>query len=95
MNKYPPNTTPVFLTPEQAALFVLFMQHYDSIGFMIGSGVFDMKQGNVVLSFDQKGRLKTIKRELYTYMPPEVAWRIKKTILKVWKILATKLYMRR
>jgi hypothetical protein len=59
--------TTVFLAPEQVALFRLFTQHYDAIDFMLKSGVFDMKQGNVVLSFDQKGRLKSIKRELYSY----------------------------
>lgn len=34
--------------------------------FMMESGVFDIKKGNAVLSFDASGELKSIKRELFT-----------------------------
>lgn len=58
----------VFLSDEQAALFILFMKHYDSFGLMIQSGVFDIVNGNAILSFDGQAKLKTIKRELFTYV---------------------------
>lgn len=35
--------------------------------FMLESGVFEMTGGNVILSFDRAGELKTIKRELFSY----------------------------
>ncbi len=35
--------------------------------FLMESGVFDIKGGNAVLSFDATGQLKTIKRELFSY----------------------------
>lgn len=53
------------LIPEEAARFRFFMDHYDSINFMLQSGVFEMKHGNATLSFDSEGRLKSIKKEVY------------------------------
>lgn len=57
----------VELTPEQAALFVLFQGNYDAFGFMVQQGVFDIRQGNATLNFDSEGRLKSIKKELFSY----------------------------
>lgn len=34
--------------------------------FMMESGVFDIKKGNAILSFDTTGELKSIKRELFS-----------------------------
>jgi len=48
---------PVELTPDVAI----------KLRFMMESGVFDVKGGNVVLSFDANGQLKTIKRELFSH----------------------------
>lgn len=39
--------------------------------FMMESGIFDIKGGNAVLSFDTSGQLKTIKRELFSYPHPD------------------------
>lgn len=58
---------PVFLTKEEAALFVLFQQNYDSIAFLISQNVFDIRNGNAILSFTQDGQLKSIKKELFCY----------------------------
>lgn len=44
------------LTPKEARAF----------RFMMESGVFDIKKGNAVLSFNENGELKSIKRELFT-----------------------------
>lgn len=57
----------VELTPEQAALFILFQGNYDTFGFMVQQGVFDIRQGNATLNFDPEGRLKSIKKELFSY----------------------------
>lgn len=35
--------------------------------FMMESGLFDMKGANAILSFDEKGTLKTIKKETFYY----------------------------
>lgn len=38
--------------------------------FMMEAGIFDIRGGNAVLSFDATGHLKSIKRELFTYALP-------------------------
>ena len=63
--------TIVYMTPEQVALFILFQQHYDNIGFLMQHNVFDMKQGNVHLSFDNDGLIKSIKKETFEYRFPK------------------------
>ncbi len=35
--------------------------------FMVESGVFDIRGGSATLMFDPAGKLKSIKRELYTH----------------------------
>lgn len=60
--------TPVYMTPEECALFILFQKNYDSIGLMFRAGVFELKKGNAILSFDEKGVLRSIKREIFTYL---------------------------
>ena len=37
--------------------------------FMVESGVFDIRGGSATLMFDPSGKLKSIKRELYTHSP--------------------------
>ena len=59
--------TMVWLTREQAALFILFQGSYDKIGFMFKEGVFDIHQGSATLNFDKSGNLKSIKKELFSY----------------------------
>ncbi len=59
------NEVPVYLTPEQAALFILFQENYDNIGFLISKRVFEMKGGNVTLSFDPNGKITSIKKEIF------------------------------
>lgn len=48
---------PIEVTPDIAT----------KIRFMVESGVFDIRGGNATLSFDPKGNLKSIKRELFSY----------------------------
>ena len=40
----------------------------EKIRFMASSGVFNVPEGSVTLHF-KEGKLRTIKRELYTYAP--------------------------
>ncbi len=61
------NKIMVWLTEEQAALFILFQGHFDSIGLMMQAGVFDIEGGAAILNFDGSGALKSIKKEIYTY----------------------------
>ncbi len=39
----------------------------DALAFMVRAGTFDMKGGNVILSFDPQGKLKSIKKEIFVY----------------------------
>jgi len=59
--------TTVQMTRHDAAMFLLFQQYYDDFGFMLQSGVWDIQNGKAILSFDNSGALKNIKRELWTY----------------------------
>lgn len=56
-----------FLTPEQAALFILFQQHYDNISYLLSQKVFDVIPGNVILHIDDTGRVKSIKKETFEF----------------------------
>ncbi len=55
------------LDAEQAAFMAFCNINYESLKFMAASGVFDIKSGNATLSFDPAGRLKSVKRELFSY----------------------------
>lgn len=52
----------VELTPEQAALFVLFQGNYDKFGFIISSKIFDIRGGSAELHFSNEGELLLIKK---------------------------------
>lgn len=57
--------TPVYLNPEEAAVLVLMMKHYDKISFMCQNGVFDIRNGSFEAHFDAAGNLHNIvKREV-------------------------------
>jgi len=57
----------VYMSEEQAALFILFQKHYDNIAYLLSQGVFGFGPGNIVLAFDPEGRIKTIKKETFVY----------------------------
>lgn len=56
-----------YLTSEQAALFILFQQHYDNISYLLSARIFDVIPGNVILHIDDTGRIKSIKKETFEY----------------------------
>ena len=39
----------------------------DALAFMVRAGVFDVRGGNAILSFDPQGALKSIKKEVFVY----------------------------
>ncbi len=39
----------------------------EALAFMVRAGTFDVKSGNVTLSFDPQGTLKSIKKEIFVY----------------------------
>lgn len=65
-----PESITVFMTPEQAALFVLFQEHYDNIAYLLSQRVFDLPSSNFSVHLDQDSRIKSIKKELFIYRNP-------------------------
>ena len=57
------------LDPNQANFLALCNKNFLTLSFMYSSGVFDIRGGNALLSFDDKGKLLKIKRELFTVAP--------------------------
>lgn len=60
-------TVVTYLTSEQAALFLLFQEHYDNIAYLLSARVFDVAPCNIVLAIDPTGRVKSIKKETFEY----------------------------
>ncbi len=56
----------VMMDKEDAALYVLFCQHYDNISFLIGSKALDVKKGSVTLDFDSAGTLQRVTKTIST-----------------------------
>lgn len=52
----------VYMPDEEAKKFMLFKQNYDIFSTLISSGVFNVKNGSVVLHFDQNGHINLIQR---------------------------------
>lgn len=59
--------TALELTPAQATFFALCNENFQTLSFMAKEGVFSIFSGNATLNFDEKGHLKSIKRELFSY----------------------------
>lgn len=59
--------TVIYVDKEQAALFILFMEHYHNFAFMTASGLWEMYSGNATLNFDGSGVIKSIKKEIFSY----------------------------
>ncbi len=57
---------PVLMTREDAALFVLFNQHYDNIGFLIGSKAFDIKKASFTVDVDSAGSFQRVTKVIHT-----------------------------
>ena len=58
----PVNEITILMTEEDAKLFVLFQEHYDTFKMLVERGVFDQKSAAVTLHFDSVGTLQVINR---------------------------------
>ena len=58
----PLNEITILMTEEDAKLFVLFQEHYDTFKMLVERGVFDQKSAAVTLHFDSVGTLQVINR---------------------------------
>lgn len=56
------------LDTSQANFFKLCNANFITLNFMAQEGVFAIMGGSATLNFDQKGVLKSIKRELFSYV---------------------------
>lgn len=52
--------TPIFLTPEEAILFVQFQKHFALVQLLESIKAFDIKNGSVTLHFDSYGKIASI-----------------------------------
>lgn len=50
------------LTPTDAELFRAFQQHYQTFNLLVDKGVFDCKNATILLDFDSRGVLQTVRR---------------------------------
>lgn len=55
------------MTPQDAALFVMFQEHYHKISFMIAQGAFEVRHGSVIVNFDKDGNISSLERRLFSY----------------------------
>lgn len=60
------NKVNVELTEEEAALFVLFRQHQDFFLLLLKEGVFDVRNGKVVLHFNND-QLSMMEKEFISW----------------------------
>lgn len=52
----------IYATDDVARKFLVFQQYFDPISTIIDAHVFDVRNGSVVLNFDNLGILQTIQR---------------------------------
>lgn len=59
-------TIPVYLTNEEANLFVKFQRHHNLIAYMENVKAFGMRNGSVTIHFNSLGEIKSIeKKEMF------------------------------
>lgn len=61
------DTTQVFMIPAEAAMFLVFQEHYEAISILLNADVFSQRNGSVTLHFDSNGTLQSIQRADYLY----------------------------
>ena len=54
------NMVKLELTDKEAAQFVCFRRHYESIVILIDSGFFDVKNGRAIVDFSHESRIMSI-----------------------------------
>lgn len=75
MTEKRPQITVIELTPEEAAMFLAFREHQAAIQVLIGSGVFNIRNGSAELHFDPRGALASIDMhvKVFRQVSPTVA----------------------
>jgi hypothetical protein len=54
------NQTTIFLTDEEARLYVEFVKHRKNINILLNSGVFNVKNGSFEVHLDVNGEIRVI-----------------------------------
>ena len=57
----------IYVPDEEAKKFLEFQEHYDVFMLLLNSGVFDVRNGSVVLHMDKNGSIKAINRSDVLY----------------------------
>lgn len=57
----------VYMPDEEAAKWLQFQHHYDTISILLESGALEVKNGSVILHFDAHGTLNAINRADFLY----------------------------
>lgn len=57
----------IFLTPIDAELFIKFQKHHTLFKLLVEKGVFDYKNANIMLNFDNEGNIGSIERHDILY----------------------------
>jgi len=60
-------TMTVHLTEEQILRLPEVQEHFEGIKTLLDTRVFDMRNGQAILNFDNNGRLRTIEMRLKVY----------------------------
>jgi hypothetical protein len=58
-------TTPVFLSEEEARLFLSFQKHHHLIGLLESIKAFDIRGGSITIKFDNEGKIKVVEKKEY------------------------------
>lgn len=62
--------TIIYVTPEEARLFIEFQKRYAFIKLMESLGVFDVTTGSVIVHFNAKGEIGKVEvNKSYTLVP--------------------------
>lgn len=55
------------LNDQDAEKFLKFIEHYDTFSVLLDRGVFNVKNGSVVMDFDKNGTMQTIRFTGFMY----------------------------
>lgn len=59
--------TPIYLSDNDIERFKAFLEHYALFNLMLDRGVFNVKNGSVIMDFDRNSTLQTIRFTGFMY----------------------------
>lgn len=62
-----PNKVIIELSDRDARLFKEFQRHYETFDLLLSRGVFDVRNGSVILDFDKNAQMQTIRFTGYMF----------------------------